>query len=67
MFSHAFDVQTQHWVAIKKLSRPFQTTEHAKRAYRELNLLNYMKHDNVRLFFCGFIGILACVDLIKSK
>lgn len=34
-------------VAIKKLSRPFQSTVHAKRAYRELMLLKHMDHENV--------------------
>ncbi|EDO46881.1 predicted protein [Nematostella vectensis] len=34
-------------VAIKKLSRPFQSTMHAKRTYRELKLLRHMRHENV--------------------
>lgn len=34
-------------VAIKKLSRPFQSPVHAKRTYRELKLLRHMKHENV--------------------
>ena len=34
-------------VAIKKLSRPFQSVVHAKRAYRELRLLRHMSHENV--------------------
>lgn len=34
-------------VAIKKLSRPFQTTMHAKRSFRELKLLRHMDHENV--------------------
>lgn len=34
-------------VAIKKLSRPFQTDVHAKRTFREIRLLKHMKHDNV--------------------
>ncbi|XP_030827864.1 mitogen-activated protein kinase 14 [Strongylocentrotus purpuratus] len=34
-------------VAIKKLSRPFQTVIHAKRTYRELRLLKHMRHENV--------------------
>ncbi|XP_034487739.1 mitogen-activated protein kinase p38a [Drosophila innubila] len=34
-------------VAIKKLSRPFQSTVHAKRTYRELMLLKHMDHENV--------------------
>uniref|UniRef100_A0A672NTF2 mitogen-activated protein kinase n=1 Tax=Sinocyclocheilus grahami TaxID=75366 RepID=A0A672NTF2_SINGR len=35
-------------VAVKKLSRPFQSIIHAKRTYRELQLLKHMKHENVR-------------------
>jgi p38 MAP kinase len=34
-------------VAIKKLARPFETTVHAKRAYREIRLLKHVSHDNV--------------------
>ncbi|XP_034112602.1 mitogen-activated protein kinase p38a [Drosophila albomicans] len=38
---------TNMHVAIKKLSRPFQSTVHAKRTYRELTLLKHMDHENV--------------------
>lgn len=34
-------------MAIKKLSRPFQSEIFAKRAYRELLLLKHMQHENV--------------------
>uniref|UniRef100_A0A915I6I1 mitogen-activated protein kinase n=1 Tax=Romanomermis culicivorax TaxID=13658 RepID=A0A915I6I1_ROMCU len=34
-------------VAIKKLSRPFQSAIHAKRTFRELKLLRHMEHENV--------------------
>lgn len=34
-------------MAIKKLSRPFQSEVFAKRAYRELLLLKHMQHENV--------------------
>lgn len=44
----ALDTQTGEKVAIKKLSRPFQSPVHAKRTYRELKLLRHMKHENVR-------------------
>ncbi|CAL1608401.1 unnamed protein product [Knipowitschia caucasica] len=43
----AFDVKTGLKVAVKKLSRPFQSIIHAKRTYRELRLLKHMKHENV--------------------
>ncbi|KAK7119858.1 hypothetical protein R3I94_021634 [Phoxinus phoxinus] len=43
----ALDVKTGLRVAVKKLSRPFQSIIHAKRTYRELRLLKHMKHENV--------------------
>ncbi|XP_054926011.1 mitogen-activated protein kinase 14A isoform X4 [Dermacentor andersoni] len=43
----AFDKEHKHKVAIKKLSRPFQSAIHAKRTYRELRLLKHMDHENV--------------------
>ena len=46
-FSSAQDTLTGNQVAIKKLSRPFQSVMHAKRAYRELRLLKHMCHENV--------------------
>lgn len=46
--SAALDTVTGDKVAIKKLSRPFQNVTHAKRAYRELVLLNMVQHKNVR-------------------
>ncbi|XP_052214055.1 mitogen-activated protein kinase 14-like isoform X2 [Dreissena polymorpha] len=43
----ALDKQTSRKVAIKKLSRPFQSAIHAKRTYRELRMLKHMVHENV--------------------
>ncbi|XP_050978649.1 LOW QUALITY PROTEIN: mitogen-activated protein kinase 14B [Labeo rohita] len=43
----ALDSKTGLRVAVKKLSRPFQSIIHAKRTYRELRLLKHMKHENV--------------------
>uniref|UniRef100_A0A8C4QKR4 mitogen-activated protein kinase n=1 Tax=Eptatretus burgeri TaxID=7764 RepID=A0A8C4QKR4_EPTBU len=43
----SMDSHLQHKVAVKKLSRPFQSLIHAKRAYRELRLLKHMRHENV--------------------
>ncbi|XP_048110765.1 mitogen-activated protein kinase 14B isoform X3 [Alosa alosa] len=43
----AYDVKIGLKVAVKKLSRPFQSIIHAKRTYRELRLLKHMKHENV--------------------
>ena len=45
--SSARDAEKGISVAIKKLSRPFQSPVHAKRSYRELRLLMHMKHENV--------------------
>lgn len=45
--SSAYDMKTGLKVAVKKLSRPFQSIIHAKRTYRELRLLKHMKHENV--------------------
>ncbi|XP_064486938.1 mitogen-activated protein kinase 14A-like isoform X4 [Ornithodoros turicata] len=43
----ALDTERRQKVAIKKLSRPFQSAIHAKRTYRELRLLKHMDHENV--------------------
>ncbi|KAF3856068.1 hypothetical protein F7725_016791, partial [Dissostichus mawsoni] len=46
-FSSVYDLKTGQKIAVKKLSRPFQSIIHAKRTYRELRLLKHMKHENV--------------------
>uniref|UniRef100_A0A8C6MDA3 mitogen-activated protein kinase n=1 Tax=Nothobranchius furzeri TaxID=105023 RepID=A0A8C6MDA3_NOTFU len=46
-FSSAYDVVLRQKVAVKKLSRPFQSLIHSRRSYRELRLLKHMKHENV--------------------
>uniref|UniRef100_A0A8C9YY63 mitogen-activated protein kinase n=1 Tax=Sander lucioperca TaxID=283035 RepID=A0A8C9YY63_SANLU len=43
----AYDVILRQKVAVKKLSRPFQSLIHSRRSYRELRLLKHMKHENV--------------------
>ncbi|KAL1020752.1 hypothetical protein UPYG_G00004180 [Umbra pygmaea] len=43
----SYDTKTSQKIAVKKLSRPFQSIIHAKRTYRELRLLKHMKHENV--------------------
>lgn len=45
--SSAYDVVSRQKVAVKKLSRPFQSLIHSRRSYRELRLLKHMKHENV--------------------
>lgn len=47
MSSSAQDTEGGIRVAIKKLSRPFQSPVHSKRAYREIRLLKHMNHENV--------------------
>ncbi|XP_060044853.1 mitogen-activated protein kinase 11 isoform X2 [Erinaceus europaeus] len=43
----AYDTGLRQKVAVKKLSRPFQSLIHARRTYRELRLLKHLKHENV--------------------
>lgn len=45
--SSALDTETGQKVAIKKLNRPFQNVTHAKRAFRELVLMQLVNHKNV--------------------
>lgn len=47
--SSATDSTISNEIAIKKLSRPFQSVMHAKRAYREMRLLKHMRHENVSI------------------
>jgi len=59
LVSSAYDSKRQTKVAIKKLARPFQSSIHAKRTYRELTLLAHMRHENV-------IGLLDVFSPCKS-
>ena len=43
----AMDNVTNTQVAIKKLTRPFSNVTHAKRAYREFEIMNLVNHRNV--------------------
>ncbi|KAL3308170.1 hypothetical protein Ciccas_013302, partial [Cichlidogyrus casuarinus] len=43
----AWDSKLKCYVAIKKLSRPFENSEYAKRTFRELRILNEMDHENI--------------------
>uniref|UniRef100_A0A8C1XFQ2 mitogen-activated protein kinase n=1 Tax=Cyprinus carpio TaxID=7962 RepID=A0A8C1XFQ2_CYPCA len=56
----SLDTKTGLRVAVKKLSRPFQSIIHAKRTYRELRLLKHMKHENVRDVFSSFFSTYIC-------
>lgn len=55
----ASDTITTAQVAIKKLSRPFQSVIHAKRSFRELRLLRHMEHENI-------IGLLNVFTPVSS-
>ena len=47
IISSALDTTYNVRVALKKLARPFQSSIHALRTYRELCYLKHMKHENV--------------------
>lgn len=74
--SSAVDQENGAQVAIKKLSRPFQSIIHAKRTYRELSMLLHMKHDNVcmlgylitvfYLFDVSRLQIIGLLDVFTS-
>ena len=49
IISSALDTMYNVRVALKKLARPFQSSIHALRTYRELRYLKHMKHENVRI------------------
>ena len=59
-FSSAFNTETNIKVAIKKLARPFQSSIHAKRTYRELRMLKHMDHENVSAL-CNFWSWISCI------
>ena len=65
--SSSLNTKTGIKIAIKKLSRPFQSAIHAKRTYRELRLLQHMDHENVSdvkiVFTCSLlIGCQVCSE-----
>ena len=43
----AYDEILKQNVAIKKMSKPFQNTTHAKRAYREFCIMKLVNHKNI--------------------
>lgn len=45
----ATDIETGKHVAIKKMLRPFQSETHAKRTYRELELLVHLNHEDAQV------------------
>nr|KAF6462192.1 hypothetical protein HJG59_011250 [Molossus molossus] len=58
----AIDKRSGEKVAIKKLSRPFQSEIFAKRAYRELLLLKHMQHENV----IGLLDVFTSATSLRS-
>ncbi|XP_036623884.1 mitogen-activated protein kinase 13 [Trichosurus vulpecula] len=58
----AIDKKSEEKVAIKKLSRPFQSQIFAKRAYRELMLLKHMQHENV----IGLLNVFTSATSLHS-
>ncbi|XP_016981453.1 putative mitogen-activated protein kinase 14C [Drosophila rhopaloa] len=53
---------SQNYVAMKKLSHPFEKEEDAKGAYREIRLLKHMNHRNVLCLLDVFHPPLVCND-----
>ena len=47
----AFDTEKKERVAVKKLTRAFESVELAKRSYREIKILKHMNHENVCMTF----------------
>uniref|UniRef100_A0A8C6T8T4 mitogen-activated protein kinase n=1 Tax=Neogobius melanostomus TaxID=47308 RepID=A0A8C6T8T4_9GOBI len=58
----AYDVVLRQKVAVKKLSRPFQSLIHSRRSYRELRLLKHMKHENV----IGLLDVFTPASALES-
>ncbi|XP_060929958.1 mitogen-activated protein kinase 14A isoform X2 [Limanda limanda] len=58
----AYDRKSNLKIAVKKLSRPFQSIIHAKRMYRELRLLKHMKHENV----IGLLDVFSPATSLKE-
>lgn len=44
--SSAHDSKANRTVAIKKIGNPFDGAARVKRTYREVHLMNHLKHDN---------------------
>jgi p38 MAP kinase len=62
MVCSALDATRGSKVAIKKLSRPFQSSIHAKRTFRELMLLKCMRHENV----IGLLDLYCNCDAVDA-
>ncbi len=47
LISSAFDNNCNDLVVLKKLTRPFESKQHARRTYREIILLKHVSHHNI--------------------
>uniref|UniRef100_A0A2K6RQR4 mitogen-activated protein kinase n=1 Tax=Rhinopithecus roxellana TaxID=61622 RepID=A0A2K6RQR4_RHIRO len=59
----AYDARLRQKVAVKKLSRPFQSLIHARRTYRELRLLKHLKYLVTTLMGADLNNIVKCQAL----
>ncbi|THD24117.1 Mitogen-activated protein kinase [Fasciola hepatica] len=50
----AYDTRLQRRVAIKKLTKPFEDKEYAKRTHRELKILSHVDHENILCLIDAF-------------
>lgn len=50
-------------VALKKMPNVFQSLTSSKRAYRELKMLCFFKHNNVSQFFSKFLVYVAGISM----
>ena len=58
----AFDTEKKERVAVKKLTRAFESVELAKRSYREIKILKHMDHENVcTCDICIFTCVICCL------
>ncbi|KAL2822191.1 kinase-like domain-containing protein [Aspergillus cavernicola] len=62
----AFDLISEHSVAIKKMMRPFDSNAIAKRTYREVKLLKQLRHDNLINMSDVFISPLEDIYLVTE-
>ena len=63
--SSALDTEKNVKVAIKKLTRPFQSAIHARRTFREIKMLKHMNHENVSEFISYLYQSVCLQDLMK--
>ena len=63
--SSALDTEKNVKVAIKKLTRPFQSAIHARRTFREIKMLKHMNHENVSEFISYLYQSVSLQDLMK--